>query len=159
MMATLRCDHPDIVTFIDAKPTANRLRHFNLSVQVTDAFMTAVEQGERWPLIFPASRIAGDEATIVREWPGEPAAVSCRILREMPARELWDILLRASYDTGEPGVLLVNRINELNNLSYCERITATNPCGEVPLPPYGACDLGSINLTRLIHDLFTAQQA
>ena len=93
------------------------------------------EQGERWPLIFPASRIAGDEATIVREWPGEPAAVSCRILREMPARELWDILLRASYDTGEPGVLFVNRINELNNLSYCERITATDPAARFPCRP------------------------
>jgi len=157
MMATLRCDHPDIGAFIEAKRGTGRLRHFNLSVQVTDAFMRAIEQDEAWPLVFPASRLAGDGETVLREWPGETSTVPCRIVRRVSARELWETLLRASYDSGEPGVLFIDRINRLNNLWYCERITATNPCGEVPLPAYGACDLGAINLTRLIRDPFTPQ--
>lgn len=139
MMATLRCDHPDILAFVDAKRRPDRLRHFNLSVLVTDAFMRAVERDEDWPLRYPeagAAHNAGAE-------------------RQVRARGLWDSLLRASYDTGEPGVLFIDRINRLNNLGYCEHITATNPCGEVPLPPYGACDLGAINLTQLIRDPFT----
>ncbi len=155
MMATLRCDHPDITMFIDAKRQAGRLRHFNLSVQVADEFVRAIDQDENWPLVFPASRLAGDGETVTRDWPGEISPVPCHIVRRMPARQLWDSLLHACYDTGEPGVLFIDRINRLNNLSYCERITATNPCGEIPLPPYGACDLGSINLTRLIIDPFT----
>ena len=157
MMATLRCDHPDIVAFIEAKRSAGRLRHFNLSVQVTDALMQAIEQDAIWPLVFPASRLAGDGETLLREWPGEASAVPCRVVRCLSARALWDRLLRASYDSGEPGMLFIDRINRLNNLWYCERITTTNPCGEVPLPPYGACDLGAINLTRLIRDPFTPQ--
>ena len=155
MMATLRCDHPDIVAFIEAKRAPGRLRHFNLSVQVTDAFMQAVERDEDWPLVFPESRVAGDGETVMREWPGEASAVPCRIVRRCRRAACGTRLLRASYDSGEPGVLFIDRINRLNNLWYCERITATNPCGEVPLPPYGACDLGSINLTRLIRDPFT----
>ncbi len=157
MMATLRCDHPDIGLFIEAKRGTGQLRHFNLSVQVTDAFMRAIEQDEAWPLVFPASRLAGEGETVLREWPGETSAVPCRIGRRVSARALWETLLRASYDSGEPGVLFIDRINRLNNLWYCERITATNPCGEVPLPAYGACDLGAINLTRLIRDPFTPQ--
>ncbi len=157
MMATLRCDHPDIETFIDAKRHAGGLHHFNLSVQVTDAFMQAIERDEAWPLVFPQSRLGDNGDTVVRDWPGEAPAVPCRIVRWLPARTLWDRLLRASYDSGEPGVLFIDRINRLNNLGYCERITATNPCGEVPLPPYGACDLGAINLTRLVRDPFTRQ--
>jgi ribonucleoside-diphosphate reductase alpha chain len=155
MMATLRCDHPDIIAFIEAKRGTGRLHHFNLSVQATDAFMRAVERDEAWPLVFPESRLAGDGDTLLREWPGEASAVPCRVVRCLSARVLWDRLLRASYDSGEPGVLFIDRINRLNNLWYCERITATNPCGEVPLPPYGACDLGAINLTRLVCDPFT----
>ncbi|HUW81149.1 MAG TPA: adenosylcobalamin-dependent ribonucleoside-diphosphate reductase [Acidocella sp.] len=131
MMATLRCDHPDITTFIDSKRQSGDLSHFNLSVQITDAFMQAKANDAPWPLVFPGVR------------------------REIPARALWDKLLRASFDSGDPGVLFIDRINTLNNLYYCERITATNPCGEVPLPPYGGCDLGSINLPRLILDPFT----
>ncbi len=157
MMATLRCDHPDIAAFIDAKRQAGRLRHFNLSVQVTDTFMRAIEQDESWLLVFPASRLAAGGECVARDWPGEPAPVPCQIMQRVSARVLWDRLLRATYDTGEPGVLFIDRINRLNNLWYCERITATNPCGEVPLPPYGACNLGSINLTRLIRDPFTPQ--
>ena len=155
MMATLRCDHPDIVAFIDAKRQAGRLRHFNLSVQVTDAFMEAVEQNNDWPLVFPEDRLTGHGETVMREWPGEASAVPCRIMGRVSACILWDRLLRASYDTSEPGVLFIDRINRLNSLNYCERISATNPCGEVPLPPYGACNLGSINLTRLIQHRFS----
>jgi len=157
MMATLRCDHPDIAAFIDAKRDPGRLRQFNLSVLVTDAFMQAIEQNESWPLVFPADRLDGTSETIVRDWPGEASPVPCQIVRRVAARELWDRLLRASHAYSEPGVLFIDRINRLNNLWYCERISATNPCGEVPLPPYGACDLGSINLTRLIQHKFTAQ--
>lgn len=155
MMATLRCDHPDIETFIDAKRQAGRLRHFNLSVQVTDAFMQAIERDDAWPLVFPQNRLGDRGETVMRDWPGEASAVPCRIVRWMPARTLWDRVVGASYESGEPGVLFIDRINRLNNLGYCERITATNPCGEVPLPPYGACDLGAINLTRLIREPFT----
>jgi len=157
MMATLRCDHPDIVAFIEAKRRLDRLHHFNLSVQVTAAFMQAVTQDAAWPLIFPASRLADGGETLLREWPGEATAVPCRVVRRMSARALWDALLHASYDRGEPGVLFIDRINREDNLHYCERITATNPCGEVPLPPYGACDLGAINLSRLIRHKFTPQ--
>ena len=157
MMATLRCDHPDIVAFIDAKRHAGRLRHFNLSVQVTDAFMQAVERNDDWPLVFPEDRLTDRGETVMRDWPGEASSLPCRIIQRISAWSLWESLLNASYDTGEPGVLFIDRINWLNNLSYCERITATNPCGEVPLPPYGACDLGAINLTRLIRDPFSPQ--
>lgn len=132
MMATLRCDHPDIETFIDAKRTPGRLTHFNLSVQITDAFLDAVARNASWPLVFPG-----------------------HAPRHVPASALWQKLLRAAYETAEPGVLFIDRINAANNLRYCERITATNPCGEVPLPPYGACCLGSINLTRLVRSPFS----
>jgi ribonucleoside-diphosphate reductase alpha chain len=157
MMATLRCDHPDILEFIEAKLQPNRLSHFNLSVQVTDTFMEAVEQNETWPLVFPAAPPARGEAISVREWQGEASRPPCRIIQHLPARQIWEKLLRASYESSEPGVLFIDRINRLNNLSYCEYITTTNPCGEVPLPPYGACNLGAINLTRLIRDPFTPQ--
>src|ERR1700747_1235733 len=126
MMATLRCDHPDIEAFIDAKQAAGRLRMFNLSVLATDAFMTAVKEDAPWELAF--------------------GGVTYRVLR---ARELWDKIMRATYAYAEPGVIFIDRINRRNNLYYCETIHATNPCGEQPLPAYGACLLGSINLARL----------
>ncbi|MFL5256050.1 MAG: adenosylcobalamin-dependent ribonucleoside-diphosphate reductase [Rhodopila sp.] len=157
MMATLHCHHPDILAFINAKREPGRLRHFNLSVLVTDAFMRAVEQNEAWPLAFPELPNGKAGETVWLEWPGEAAAVRCRVVRRLPARELADALARASYDCGEPGVLFIDRINRMNNLWYCERIATTNPCGEVPLPADGACCLGSINLTRLIRDPFSAQ--
>jgi ribonucleoside-diphosphate reductase alpha chain len=131
MMATLRCDHPDIEVFIEAKHDPARLRMFNLSVLVTDAFMDAVRAGADWPLIF-----AG------------------RTYRTVKAGELWDKILRSNYLAAEPGVIFIDRINAKNNLSYCETIEATNPCGEQPLPPYGACLLGSINLTRFVDGPF-----
>ncbi len=133
MMATLRCDHPDIEAFIEAKQTAGRLRMFNLSVLVSDAFMTAVREDASWELSF--------------------GGVTYRVVR---ARELWDKIMRATYAYAEPGVIFIDRINRRNNLYYCETINATNPCGEQPLPPYGACLLGSINLAVLVRNPFEA---
>ncbi len=127
MMATLACDHPDVEAFIDAKREPGRLTMFNLSVLVSDAFMAAVERDAEWPLQFEG-----------------------RVYRTVRARELWDRIMRATYETAEPGVIFIDRINAENNLAYCETIRATNPCGEQPLPPYGACLLGSINLARLV---------
>ena len=132
MMATLRCDHPDIENFIEAKQQPGRLRMFNLSVLVTDAFMQAVKEDGPWELKFNGTTF--------------------RVVR---ARELWDKIMRSTYAAAEPGVIFIDRINRANNLHYCETIQATNPCGEQPLPPYGACLLGSINLTTLIREPFT----
>jgi len=133
MMATLACDHPDIEAFIEAKREPGRLRMFNLSVLATDAFMKAVEEDAPWQLSFGGT-----------------------VAKVLPARELWDKIMRATYAYAEPGVIFIDRINRRNNLSYCETITATNPCGEQPLPPYGACLLGSINLASLVEQPFTA---
>ncbi|MCG7757825.1 MAG: adenosylcobalamin-dependent ribonucleoside-diphosphate reductase, partial [Nitrosomonas sp.] len=157
MMGTLRCDHPDIEEFIAAKQDRSQLRHFNVSVLVSDAFMTAVSRGEEWPLIFPANESETGGELLVRTWPGYRDAVPCKVHKRIRARELWQNIMRANYDYAEPGVLFIDRINRLNNLYYCETIHATNPCGEVPLPPYGACDLGSINLTQFVRDPFSAQ--
>ena len=157
MMATLRCDHPDIEEFITAKQQPGELRHFNLSIQITDAFMQAVEQDADWPLIFPLDGLADDDhfgPVIERRWTGSREPVPCRVLRTVRARELWDRIMHATYDYAEPGVLFIDRINHMNNLHWREQITATNPCGEVPLPPYGACDLGSVNLTKFVRDPF-----
>ncbi|MFQ5935932.1 MAG: adenosylcobalamin-dependent ribonucleoside-diphosphate reductase, partial [Acidiferrobacterales bacterium] len=158
MMATLRCDHPDIEAFVAAKRDSRELRHFNLSVQVTDDFMEAVRQGSDWALVFPTAELgesAAAEETVLRRWPGQTESVPCRVLRRVGARALWDKIMRATYDYAEPGVLFIDRINQMNNLWYREHITGTNPCGELPLPPYGACDLGAINLTRFIRDPFS----
>ncbi|MCR9174387.1 MAG: adenosylcobalamin-dependent ribonucleoside-diphosphate reductase [Alphaproteobacteria bacterium] len=127
MMATLRCDHPDIEQFIEVKRDPVRLRMFNLSVLVTDPFMDAVKADGSWDLVFD----------------GE-------VYRTIRARDLWDRIMAATYAAAEPGVIFIDRINRLNNLNYCETIAATNPCGEQPLPPYGACLLGSINLATLV---------
>ena len=159
MMATLRCDHPDIEEFIAAKQDPTVLRHFNLSVLVTDAFMSAVRMDQDWLLVFPAAADGADGETVLREWSGEDGPVRCRVHCRLRARDLWDSILRATYGHAEPGVLFIDRINRLNNLWYRERITATNPCGEIPLPPYGACDLGSLNLTQFVHDPFTPRAA
>jgi ribonucleoside-diphosphate reductase alpha chain len=157
MMATLRCDHPDIEEFVAAKQQPGQLRRFNLSVQITDAFMAAVRSDAEWPLVFPAAAFDGDGDTVVREWSDQAEAVPCRVIRRVRARQLWDRILRATYDYSEPGVLFIDLINRLNNLWYRERITATNPCGEIPLPPYGACDLGSLNLTCFVRSPFTPE--
>jgi Ribonucleotide reductase, barrel domain len=155
MMATLRCDHPDIEEFVRAKQQPGQLRRFNLSVRVTDAFMKAVRSDAEWPLVFPAATFEAEGETILREWPGQTGDVPCRILRRARARELWDLVLGGTYEYAEPGVLLIDRINHFNNLWYRERIVATNPCGEIPLPPDGACNLGSLNLTRFVLSPFT----
>ncbi len=158
MMATLRCDHPDVELFIDAKRDSSALRRFNLSVLVTDGFMQAVRDDGEWPLVFPAGKgEGGDTEVVTRRWPGHAAPVACRVHKRVRARALWERLMRATYDYAEPGVLFIDRINGWNNLWYREEIGATNPCGEIPLPPYGACDLGSINLTAFMHDPFTAK--
>jgi ribonucleoside-diphosphate reductase alpha chain len=133
MMGTMRCDHPDIEAFIDAKSDPARLRNFNLSVLVTDAFMEAVARDDTWALTFEGT-----------------------VYRTVGARALWERIMRATYDYAEPGVIFIDRVNAMNNLAYCEDIRATNPCGEQPLPPYGACLLGSINLAALVRDPFTA---
>jgi len=156
MMATLRCDHPDIEDFIDAKRDPRELRNFNLSVLVTDEFMRAVDEDASWALLFPAPEAAaGDAALVQRTWPGHAGEVACRVYRRIRARDLWERILRSSYDCAEPGVLFIDRINGENNLWYRERISATNPCGEIPLPPYGACDLGSLNLAQFVRRPFT----
>lgn len=157
MIASLRCDHPDIEQFIDAKRSGGALNHFNLSVQVPDAFMRAVDAGEDWLLVFPVVGVAdGQEHEVVmRDWPGYEAPVACAVIERKPARDLWQRIMRANYETAEPGVLFVDRINGQNNLAYRERISCTNPCGEVPLPPYGACNLGSVNLTRFVTKPFS----
>ena len=140
MMGTLRCDHPDIETFVDAKRDRGELRHFNVSVLVSDAFMVAVNEDADWPLVFPAAAEEGSR-------PG-------RVYRTVKAGELWERIMRAAYDCAEPGVLFIDRINTGNNLGWREHISATNPCGEIPLPPYGACDLGAMNLMRFVRDGF-----
>ena len=158
MMGTLRCDHPDIEEFIDAKRDPLALRRFNLSVLVTDALMAAVAADAQWPLVFPADRRDGAAVeTVERQWPGATGARRCRVHRTLPARALWERIMRAAYDSAEPGVLFIDRVVRLNNLSYCEDIVATNPCGEIPLPAYGACDLGSVNLTRFVREPFGEQ--
>ena len=157
MMATLRCDHPDIERFIDAKGERQELRNFNLSVLVTDAFMEAVRADADWPLVFPLAggdAAAGGQATLMRTWSGRREPVACGVMRVVRARALWDRLMHATYEYAEPGVLFIDRINGENNLWYREQISATNPCGEIPLPAYGACDLGSLNLTRFVRDPF-----
>ena len=131
MMGVLRCDHPDIEAFIEAKQEPGRLRMFNLSVLVSDPFMDAVKAGDNWDLVYDGA-----------------------VFKSVPARELWDKIMRATYAYAEPGVIFIDRINRLNNLNYCETISATNPCGEQPLPPYGACLLGSINLARMVENPF-----
>jgi ribonucleoside-diphosphate reductase alpha chain len=157
MMATLRCDHPDIEDYIAAKHDSRELRHFNLSVLVSDAFMAAVKRDEAWPLVFPLEENEAADDVIMRRWSGSLDPVPCRVVRRVSARALWDQIMRATYDYAEPGVLFIDRINAVNNLWYREQISATNPCGEIPLPPYGACDLGSINLTRFVREPFTPQ--
>ena len=136
MMATMRCDHPDIEAFIEAKREPGRLRMFNLSVLVTDAFMEAVRQDDPWDLVFGGA-----------------------VYRTVQARALWDTIVRSTYAFAEPGVIFIDRINKLNPLNYCEKIASSNPCGEQPLPPYGACLLGSINLARLVERPFEADAA
>ncbi|MGE0621265.1 MAG: adenosylcobalamin-dependent ribonucleoside-diphosphate reductase [Pseudomonadales bacterium] len=167
-MATFDVSHPDVLEFIKAKHEPGRLRQFNLSLLITQDFIDAVVQEADWPLVFPlaAGELAGvdleDPAQVLwRRWPVVDGYIrdargltACRIYRTLPARQLWDAIMTSTYDHAEPGFILVDRVNEMNNLWFCEEIRATNPCGEQPLPPYGACLLGSVDLTAFVLDPF-----
>jgi ribonucleoside-diphosphate reductase alpha chain len=172
-MGTFDVGHPDAMDFIRAKRENGRLRQFNLSLLITDEFMQAVREDRDWQLAFPISEREHDAEPsdlndaskyLWREWPvhegyvvNEVGLVACRIYKTLPARRMWDVIMSSTYDFAEPGFILIDRVNEMNNNWWCEDIRATNPCGEQPLPPYGSCLLGSVNLTRFVRDAFTPQ--
>lgn len=170
-MGTFDVSHPDVKDFIRAKREDGRLRQFNLSLLITDGFMEAVGNDADWPLVFPVNiKERGDlnlddaSQVVWREWPShrnyivrDDGLVACKIYGHIRARHLWDMIMVSTYDYAEPGFILIDRVNEMNNNWWCESIRATNPCGEQPLPPYGACLLGSVNLTKFVRDPFTDQ--
>ncbi|MDZ4728558.1 MAG: adenosylcobalamin-dependent ribonucleoside-diphosphate reductase [Xanthomonadales bacterium] len=170
-MATFEIGHPDVMEFIRAKREDGRLRQFNCSLLITDEFIHAVQNNETWSLTFPVNEhealeldLDNPDQVLWREWPQtegyvkrDDGLVACRIYKTIPAKRLWDMIMSSTYDFAEPGFILVDRINEMNNNWFCENIRATNPCGEQPLPPYGACLLGSINLTRFVERPFTKE--
>ena len=172
-MGTFDVGHPDAMEFIRAKRENGRLRQFNLSLLITDEFMQAVREDREWKLAFPILRkeyeaekpdLADDTKFIWREWPysgnfvvNDTGLVACKVYKTMPARRMWDVIMSSTYDFAEPGFILIDRVNEMNNNWFCENIRATNPCGEQPLPPYGSCLLGSVNLTRFVRQPFTDQ--
>ena len=170
-MATFDIGHPDVVDFIRAKREDGRLRQFNLSLLITDEFIQAVKDDADWKLAFPLTKkevardsidINDSDSIIWREWPtkedyvtNDTGLVACRISKTLRAQQLWNVIMTSTYDFAEPGFILIDKVNEQNNNWFCENIRATNPCGEQPLPPYGSCLLGSINLTRFVLDPFT----
>ncbi len=164
-MGTFDISHPDIMDFVRAKHENGRLRQFNLSCLITDEFMQAVHDRAEWKLSFPATAIeieSGAHEIVWRNWShhdgyttNERGEVACRVYSSVPARRLWNLIMRSTYDNAEPGFILIDRVNEMNNNWFCENIRATNPCGEQPLPPYGACLLGSVNLVRFVENPFT----
>ncbi|WP_433852720.1 adenosylcobalamin-dependent ribonucleoside-diphosphate reductase [Stenotrophomonas nitritireducens] len=168
-MGTFDVSHPDVKDFIRAKREDGRLRQFNLSLLITDGFMEAVDKDADWPLVFPINTKeqaeldpASGEEVVWREWPThenyivrDDGLVACKVYGHIRARHLWDMIMVSTYDYAEPGFILIDRVNEMNNNWWCENIRATNPCGEQPLPPYGACLLGSVNLTKFVRDPFT----
>ncbi|MFK5984740.1 MAG: adenosylcobalamin-dependent ribonucleoside-diphosphate reductase [Pseudomonadota bacterium] len=170
-MATFDVGHPDVVEFIRAKREDGRLRQFNLSLLITTDFVEAVKNEQDWALSFPITEkeaerdeinLNDDTQISWRDLPNkdgyivnEKGLVACKITKTMPAKRLWDIIMSSTYDFAEPGFILIDKVNEMNNNWYCENIRATNPCGEQPLPPYGSCLLGSINLTRFVSQAFT----
>ena len=172
-MATFDISHPDVIDFIKAKRENGRLRQFNLSLLITNEFMEAVKQDAEWPLCFPLTEKERardgldlqDPAQILwKDWPvkqdyiqNDVGQVACRIYRTIRAKQLWNVIMASTYDFAEPGFILIDKVNEMNNNWFCEEIRATNPCGEQPLPPYGSCLLGSINLTRFVENPFTAE--
>jgi ribonucleoside-diphosphate reductase alpha chain len=165
-MGTFDVGHPDAMDFIRAKREDGRLRQFNLSLLITDEFMEAVKKDRPWQLAFPVTKqeaeedgidLGDPEQIVWRDWPSkasyvcdERGLVACRVYRTLPARRMWDVIMSSTYDFAEPGFVLIDRVNEMNNNWWCEDIRATNPCGEQPLPAYGACLLGSINLTKFV---------
>ncbi len=174
-MGTFDIGHPDAMEFIRAKRENGRLRQFNLSLLITDEFIEAVKADREWRLAFPLSKkefeadqpdLADETKYVWREWPVSAPYVSrddglvcCKIYKTLPARRMWDVIMTSTYDFAEPGFVLIDRVNEMNNNWWCENIRATNPCGEQPLPPYGSCLLGSVNLTRFVLRPFTADAA
>ncbi len=168
-MATFDVGHPDVMEFIRAKREAGRLRQFNLSLLITDEFMTAVKNDNDWKLAFPVNEresktidLNDPEQVIWREWPihkgyivNDEGLVACKVYKTIRAQRLWDVIMSSTYDYAEPGFILIDKVNEMNNNWFCEDIRATNPCGEQPLPPYGSCLLGSVNLTRFVIEPFT----
>ncbi len=173
-MATFDVGHPDVIEFIRAKREDGRLRQFNLSLLITSEFMDAVKNDAIWKLSFPVTEkevitenldLTNSEHILWRDLPHKPEEyvtnedgfVACRVTKTIPARRLWDIIMSSTYDYAEPGFILIDEVNEMNNNWFCENIRATNPCGEQPLPPYGSCLLGSINLTRFVENPFTEQ--
>jgi ribonucleoside-diphosphate reductase alpha chain len=169
-MGTFDVGHPDAMEFIRSKRENGRLRQFNLSLLITDEFMQAVREDREWKLAFPLSKsefesdapdVADATKFVWREWPihdnyvaNEEGLVACKIYKTLPARRMWDVIMTSTYDFAEPGFILIDRVNEMNNNWWCENIRATNPCGEQPLPPYGSCLLGSVNLTRFVKHPF-----
>jgi ribonucleoside-diphosphate reductase alpha chain len=172
-MATFDVGHPDVIDFIRAKREDGRLRQFNLSLLVTSEFMEAVKSDAPWKLAFPVTEeevetrqidLNDIEQVIWRDWPiktnyitNDAGKVACKVYRTIPARRLWDVIMTSTYEYAEPGFILIDEYNEMNNNWFCEEIRATNPCGEQGLPEYGACLLGSINLTRLVKNPFTSK--
>ncbi len=170
-MGTFDVRHPDVLEFIRAKREDGRLRQFNLSLLITDDFIQAVKADEPWQLAFPIQNKELEEDTISlddpdqiiwRDWPvyndlviNKEGLVACKVFKTIPARRLWDAIMSSTYDYAEPGFILIDKVNEMNNNWYCENIRATNPCGEQPLPEYGTCLLGSINLTKFVDSPFT----
>ena len=170
-MATFDIGHPDVLDFVRAKREDGRLRQFNLSLLVTREFMDALRNGRAWPLAFPLTEaevetesldLSDENLVVWRDWPAHDGyvvnaqgKVACRIYKRVKARRMWDLVMSCTYDFAEPGFILIDEINEMNNNWFCENIRATNPCGEQPLPPYGSCLLGSVNLTRFVLDPFT----
>jgi ribonucleoside-diphosphate reductase alpha chain len=170
-MATFDVSHPDVRDFIRAKREDGRLRQFNLSLLITDDFVDAVKADKEWPLVFPITHKEAEgldlndaSKVVYRPWPESKGyvtdakgLVACRIYKQVHARGLWDMIMSSTYDFAEPGFILIDRVNEMNNNWFCEEIRATNPCGEQPLPPYGSCLLGSVNLTKFVLDPFTSR--
>jgi ribonucleoside-diphosphate reductase alpha chain len=172
-MGTFDIGHPDAMEFIRVKREAGRLRQFNLSLLITDEFMRAVKADTEWKVAFPVGRkeyeaeqpdLNDASRYVWREWPvsddyivNDQGLVACKVYKTLPARRMWDVIMSSTYDFAEPGFVLIDRVNEMNNNWFCENIRATNPCGEQPLPPYGSCLLGSINLTRFVRHPFSAE--
>jgi ribonucleoside-diphosphate reductase alpha chain len=170
-MGTFDVGHPDAMEFIRAKRENGRHRQFNLSLLITDDFMRAVREDREWKLAFPLSRkeyetdqpdLTDASKFLWREWPvhenyvvNDEGLVACKVYKTLPARRMWDVIMSSTYDFAEPGFILIDRVNEMNNNWWCENIRATNPCGEQPLPPYGSCLLGSVNLTRFVKHPFS----
>jgi len=168
-MATFDVGHPDVLDFIRAKREDGRLRQFNLSLLITDEFIQAVKDDADWKLAYPILEkeqgeqdVNNPDEVIWREWPihkgyitNDKGLVACKVYKTIRASRLWDVIMSSTYDYAEPGFILIDKVNEMNNNWYCENIRATNPCGEQPLPPYGSCLLGSINLTKFVVDPFT----